>query len=137
MLNIKKIRPMANYMVVTDEVYTAKDFEGKLQSKMDGALKEFQKVVAVGPTVRNINVGDIVCVNPARYAVRQFEENSIKNDIKGMMNKVTRYQFNTIELDHKEYLLITDQDVMYVVEDFEEEEIPTDKLILPKQEIIA
>lgn len=137
MINIKKIRPMANYMVVTNDVYTSKDFEGHLQSKMDGALKEFQKVIAVGPMVRNINVGDIVCVNPARYAVRKYEENSIKNDIKDMMTKVTRYQFNTIELDHKDYLLITDQDVTFVVEDYEEEENPASPLILPKQEIIA
>lgn len=135
MINLKKIRPMANYLLVTFDTYTAKDFEGKLQDKMEGALKEYQKVVAVGPMVRNISVGDLVRVNPSRYAKVKVKENSIKNDIDGMMEKIIRYDFNVFEVDHENYMMITDQDVYFVVEEFEE--VEETNLILPKQTIIA
>ena len=137
MLNVKKIRPMSNYILVTNNTYTAKDFEGTFQTKMDGALKEFQTVIATGPMVRNINVGDVVCINPARYAEVKYKENSIKNDIDGLMTPVVKYHFNMVTIDHKDYILITDQDVFYVVEESEEESAAANNIILPRQEIIA
>ena len=136
-MNVKKVRLRSNYVLVTNDVYTAKDFEGKLQAKMDGALKEFQKVVAVGPVVKDIEVGDIVCINPARYAEVKYKENSIKNDIEGLMTPITRYHFNIVEMNHQNYILLTDQDIFYVVEDFDPEEDIQNNLILPRQEIIA
>ena len=136
-MNVKKVRLRSNYVLVTNNVYTAKDFEGKLQAKMDGALKEFQKVVAVGPVVKDIEVGDIVCINPARYAEVKYKENSIKNDIDGLMTPTVRYHFNMVEMNHQNYILLTDQDIFYVVEDFDPEEEIQNNLILPRQEIIA
>ena len=136
-MNVKKVRLRSNYVLVTNNVYTAKDFEGKLQAKMNGALKEFQKVVAVGPVVKDIEVGDIVCINPARYAKVKYKENSIKNDIDGLMTPTVRYHFNMVEMNHQNYILLTDQDIFYVVEDFDPEEEIQNNLILPRQEIIA
>ena len=136
-MNVKKVRLRGNYVLVTNDVYTAKDFEGKLQAKMDGALKEFQKVIAVGPVVKDIEVGDIVCINPARYAEVKYKENSLKNDIDGLMTPIVRYHFNMVEMNHQNYILLTDQDIFYVVEDFDPEEDIKSNLILPRQEIIA
>ena len=33
-------------------------------AKQQGTLKEYQKVLAIGDSVRNIKVGDLVCINP-------------------------------------------------------------------------
>jgi len=120
MLNIKKIKPMANYLVTTKDVYTDDDFDSGVILKATGALKEYQKVVAIGPMVRTIAVGDIVCINPKRYAKHKHEAGSLKDGVI-CDNPVTSYEFNVIELDHIPHLLLTEQDIDFVVEECEEE----------------
>lgn len=134
MMNLKKIRPLANYLLVTKEVYTEKDFEGSIQEKTSGTVKEYQKVIAVGPMVRSVQVGDLVSINPKRYAVTKYEPNSIKNNIEGMQ-KVVGYNIPEVTMDGQKYMLITDQDLEFVIEEFEESK-PTG-IILPKQTIIT
>ena len=137
MLNIKKIRPMANYLVTTREEYTEETAKkGGIIVKQTGIPKEYQKVVAVGPMVRNISVGDIVCINPRRYAVKKYQEGSLKDGIV-TENPVVKYIFNVIELDHVPHLLLTDQDIDFVIEEFEEEDDSKPKLIVPKNKIIV
>ena len=137
MLNVKKIRPMANYLVTTRDEYTANDTNNGVIIAKVGALKEYQTVVAVGPIVRGINVGDVVCVNPRRYAVRKYQEGSLKNGIISE-NPITHFNFNVIELDHVPHLLLTDQDIDFVVEEFEEEKDETKpKVIVPEKKIIV
>lgn len=135
MINIKKIKPMANYLVATKENYTEKDvIQGGLISKVAGSLKEYQKVIAVGPMVRNVNVGDLVCINPKRYARHKHQAGSLKDGVI-TDNPVVAYEFNVIELDHQPYLLLTDQDIDFVVEEYEEEDPKT--IIVPEQKIIV
>ena len=89
-------------------------------------MKEYQTVVAVGDTVRGINEGDIVCINPTRYAVMKHNDKSMQNGIIGD-NLVMGYKFNTITLDGKEHLMLYDQDIDFVVvesEDVEDEAAP-------------
>ena len=128
---------MANYLVTTKEVYKEnKVINGVLTPTM-GNLKEYQKVVAVGPVVRGINVGDLVSVNPRRYAVMKYKEGSLKDGIISE-NPVKHYNFNVIELDHVQHLLLTDQDIDFVIEEFEEEkDEATPKVIVPKTNIIV
>ena len=133
MINIKRIRPLANYLLVTKEVYSAKDFNGVFQEKVDGSLKEYQRVIAVGPMVRSVQVGDLVSINPKRYAVRKYKSNSIKNDIEEMQ-EVIGYNIPEVTMDHQKYMLITDQDLEFVIEDFEEDK--HSGIMMPKQEII-
>lgn len=121
MINIKKIKPLFSQIVTTarkwavDEVSDAGIID---TSKMAGTLKEFQTVVAVGDFVKNIKEGDLVCINPANYAVRKFKENSLKGDL--MENTVDRYNFNMVDLDGVPHLLLTDRDIMYIIEEYEE-----------------
>lgn len=138
MLNIKKIRPMANYIVTTQDKYSANDFKGKaLTTKIEGSLKEYQKVVAIGPMVRSVNVGDLVCINPKRYAKYKHQPGSLKDGVI-TDNPVVSYNFNVIELDHIPHLLITDQDIDFVIEDYEEEKEQLDsKLIIPDTRIVV
>ena len=67
---IKKIRPMFTSLITTMDTYKVDVMNefGLIESnKTVGNLKEYQKVIAVGPNVKNIEVGDIVCINPKRY----------------------------------------------------------------------
>lgn len=138
MMNITKIRPMANYLVTTKDEYTDEDVsKGGLIVKSKGTLKEYQRVVAIGPMVRNIQVGDLVCINPRRYAVRKYQDGSLKDGVI-KENPVLSYHFNVIELDHIPHLLLTDQDIDFVIEDFKEEEEPQEStIIVPERKIIT
>ena len=128
---------MANYLVTTKEVYKENKVINGVVTPTMGNLKEYQKVVAVGPVVRGINVGDLVSVNPRRYAVMKYKEGSLKDGIISE-NPVKHYNFNVIELDHVQHLLLTDQDIDFVIEEFEEEkDEATPKVIVPKKNIIV
>lgn len=126
---------MANYLVTTKDEYGGEDTtQGGLITKMKGSLKEYQRVVAVGPVVRGIQVGDIVCINPKRYARYKHNPGSLKDGVISD-NPVISYNFNVIELDHVPHLLLTDQDIDFVIEDYEEEK--ESNIIIPEKKIIC
>lgn len=128
---------MANYLVTTKEEYTEDDVKnGGLITKMIGSLKEYQKVVAIGPMVRGIQVGDIVCINPKRYAKYKHQPGSLKDGVI-TDNPIVAYNFNVIELDHIPHLLLTDQDIDFIIEESEEEEVKETPIIVPKKKIIV
>lgn len=138
MLNIIKIRPMANYLVTTKDEYTEDDVKkGGLMIKTVGSLKEYQKVVAVGPMVRGIQVGDLVCINPKRYAQYKHKPGSLKDGVI-TDNPIVSYNFNVIELDHISHLLLTDQDIDFVIEEWNDEKEPEkSNIIIPERKIIV
>lgn len=128
---------MANYLVTTKDEYTDEDIKkGGLIIKTKGTLKEYQKVVAAGPLVRGIQVGDVVCINPKRYAKYKHNPGSLKDGVI-TDNPVISYNFNVIELDHVPHLLITDQDVDFVIEDYEDEVVQESSIIVPERKIIV
>lgn len=137
MLNIKKIKPMANFLVTTKEEYNDEDIKkGEVIVKVKGTLKEYQKVVAIGPMVRGIQVGDIVCINPKRYAKYKHNPGSLKDGVI-TDNPVVAYNFNVIELNHVPHLLLTDQDIDFVIEEWEDEKLPANNIIIPEKKIIV
>ena len=134
MLNIKKVKLTANYILTTKDTYDGEPNGGVIIPK--GTLKEYHRVVEVGPMVRTVQVGYLVSINPKRYAVTKYRENDIKGDIEHMQ-KVVSYNIPEIEINHEEHLLITDQDIEFIIEDYEEEKpsgiiIPEQKIIMPK-----
>lgn len=135
MIKIKKIKPLFTSIVTTMEHYGVDEFKGALidPTKRQGMLKELQKVIAVGSTVRDIEVGDLVKINPARYAVRKYEENSVKKDL--MENKIVGYNIPQIEIDGQTYLMLQNNDIEFVVTEYEEE-VPYSGLITEKKSLI-
>ena len=121
-MKIRKIRPMFTSLVTTMEMYVDSELTmpgGIIDvTKLKKGLKEYQKVLAVGSSVRNINVGDMVCINPSRYEVRKYEENSVKKDL--YENNVVKYNFNVVNIDGKDCLLLDERDIDFVVEEYEE-----------------
>lgn len=120
-MKIKKIKPMFTGIVTTANKYVEDQTSAGLVTdvtKLKSALMEYQTVISVGPNVRDIKEGDIVCVNPSRYANRKFDKNSLKNDL--MENQVVGYNFNVVELDGKECLLLDQSDITFVIEEKED-----------------
>lgn len=123
MLKIKKIKPMFTAIVTTMEKYTEPQYITGSNiidpSKSKLGLKEYQKVIAIGESVREIKVGDVVCINPSRYAQKKYSEGETKEMIQGMQ-VVVDYHFNTIALDNVECLLLDQRDIDFVIEEYEE-----------------
>lgn len=127
MFIIKKIKPMFNSLLVTCNKYP-KDVTLQGTSLVDttkaDTVKEYQTVVAVGPLVRGIEPGDVVFINPRRYAVKKHREGSLKDGVI-TDNPIIGYNFTIIEVDGVQHLYIQDSDVDYVAEGEEFEENPT------------
>lgn len=117
MKELIKIKPMFNTMVVSMDTYTenAKTKDGLISKvKSKNALKEIQTVIAVGESIMGIKEGDQVCINPIRYAVQQHNKGSLKNNVI-TDNPVIGYNFDTLDLNGKPCMIISDRDVKYIV----------------------
>lgn len=124
---IKKVKPMFNGLITTMNKYgnNIKIAGTTLtDASKSGAVKEYQKVIAIGPMVRGIEVGDTVFINPKRYAVMKHQEGSLKDGVI-TDNPVIGYNFDTIDIDGETYLFLQDNDIKFVAEVEEFEEQPT------------
>lgn len=119
MINIKKVKPMFNAIITTMNRYEDDDDSDTLIKNTSGSLKEYQTVVAVGGSVRDIKVGDTVQIDPSRYAQKQHKEDSLKNGIVSD-NPVMSYNFKTVLIDGEQCLLLYDSDISYIIEEYEE-----------------
>lgn len=132
-INVKKIKPLYTSIVTTMDKYEEDEYNGSLidSTKTKGTLKEYQKVVAVGDLVKNIQVGDLVCINPSRYAVKKHKEGSLKDGVV-TDNPVITYNFNVVELNGVPHLLLSDRDIEFIVEDYDETSIivPEEKKLI-------
>ena len=138
MLKIKSIKPMFDSLVTTMNKYEEDGYENGVIVKQAGVLKEYQKVIAVGPAVRNIEVGDMVMINPIRYAKMKHKEGSLKNGVI-TDNPVIGYEFKTVTINDEECLYLQSQDIMYSFEGEEVEDKKDNKvsLIMPNNKILC
>ena len=139
MLKIKKINPMFTSIVTTGEKFKEDmyDEHGVIEASA-GDLKAYQKVIAVGPSVRGIEPGDTVMVNFMNYAVRKYKAGSMKENMEEYDNSIEGFKFNWITLDvdgkPQECLLLSDRDVLF---SFEGEEVQGKKPKTAKAKIIV
>ena len=124
MINIKKVKPMFNAVITTMNRYEDDDDSDTLIKNTSGSLKEYQTVIAVGGSVRDIKVGDVVQIDPSRYAQKQHKEDSLKNGIVSD-NPVMSYNFKTVLIDGEQCLLLYDSDISYIIEEYEEVNEPS------------
>ena len=105
-----------------------------IDSSKSNAVKEYQTVVAVGPMVRGIEVGDIVFINPNRYAVMKHKAGSLQDGVI-KDNPVIGYNFDIVEIDGVNHLYLQDSDIKFVAEIEEFNENPL--IYTEKPEIIV
>jgi hypothetical protein len=119
-LKIKKIKPMFNRVLTTCDLYTEDLMtDGIIDStKVEGAIKEYQTVIACGPMVKCVKPGDIVVVNPTRYQVMKHKEGTLNDGIIGD-NAVLSYNFPIMIVDDAPCLYIYDSDIDFVIKEFE------------------
>ena len=130
MKKLIKVKPMFNRIITTMNTYTEDQYIGGIidTNKAKGSLKEYQTVVAVGTTIRDIKVGDVVCIDPTRYMITKHNEGSLKGGIISD-NMTVGYKFNTIELNGESCLMLYDQDITFIIE--ESEEVKDSTIVAP------
>lgn len=132
MLHITKIKPMFTNLLVTKEVFDKDMCDGGVIVANKGDMKLYQTVLAVGPAIRDIKVGDKVMLRLDDYAVKKYSKNSLQNDMDNNPIITWNLPFETIEDDKGnsiECLYIKDRDVKFVFEGEERD----DTLILPEK----
>lgn len=135
-LNLKKIRPMFNALVTTFDVYEDEENTNVIinSNEAAGQPKPYQTVVAVGNAVHDIKVGDVVAIDFTKYARTKHKEGSLKDGVI-QDNPVVSYEFNSIVIDDKEHLFLHTNDILFVIEDFEE--VEDSQLITTKKEVVS
>lgn len=133
MLNIKDIRPVYTRLLTTAERYQEDQTNGVLldANKLEGRYKEYQKVVRIGSSVREVSIGDTVLIDPSRYMKRKFSDNSLREDF--VDNPIVEINIPTVTMDGVDYFMIEERDIAYVIQDYEE--LPDPKpnpIIMPK-----
>lgn len=139
MLKIKKLKPMFNHLITTMEKYEEDVITGGLidTNKQKGSVKEYQKVVAVGSLIKEIKVGDMVLINPKNYRILKHEKGSLKDGVV-TDNPVVGYNIPTVEINGECFMHLNDNDIEYVIEDYEEIEDPKPSTIItPPTDIIV
>lgn len=137
MLNIRDIRPVYTRIITTADRYTESQRTGVLldANKLEGRYKEYQTVVKVGSAVREVKEGEVVLIDPSRYMKRKYSDNSLREDF--VDNPIVEIDIPTVTMDGKDYFMIEERDIAYVIVDSEEvpDPIPS-TLIMPKQKKI-
>jgi hypothetical protein len=87
-------------------------------TKVEGAIKEYQTVIACGPTVKCVKPGDVVVINPTRYQVMKHKEGTLNDGVIGD-NAVLSYNFPIMIVDDAPCLYIYDSDIDFVIKEFE------------------
>ncbi len=121
MIKIQKIKPLFTNILTTMNVYKDEDAEEIIleETKQEGQIKEYQTVKAIGSMVRDIKVGDVILINPSRFAVKKHQEGSLKDGII-TDNPIVQYNFPIIEIGGENCLMIQNTDVDFVIEEYTE-----------------
>lgn len=120
MFKVKKVRPLFTGVITEAKTYSedAQTEAGLYVGSRTGELNRFQRVYAVGPMVTGIQEGDIVCVNFKRYLVPVHLPGKLENNIQKDKMQAS-YEIPVIDIDGVKYLFLQNNDVEYVVEDYE------------------
>jgi hypothetical protein len=123
MLKIIKCKPMLNHIITTANVYEESQINGGViddEGKLEGKFKEYQTVIAVGPHVRDVQVGDLVIINPSAYCKPRHKTKA--DSIKGLMGEdevEMIVEFPIIDINGEPHLFLFDRDIDLIIEEKE------------------
>lgn len=134
MIKVKKIKPMFDSIVTTAEQYESDEIVNGVSLPLKGTVKEIQKVLFVGPAVKDVKEGDLVKLDLTRYnkmvheqVQKSREERFCEKDTTDKATIVC--DVPTDEIDGQTVFLLTERDIRYVLLEHEEAKSPDIKLI--------
>lgn len=114
---------MLNHIITTANVYEESQINGGViddEGKLEGKFKEYQTVVSIGPHVRDVQVGDLVIINPSAYCKPRHKTKA--DSIKGLMGEdevEMIVEFPIIDINGEPHLFLFDRDIDLVIEEKE------------------
>lgn len=111
MLKVKSIRPLMTMVVTTANKVKSKILKGT------GEYDTVQKVLYIGDTVRGIEVGDLVSINPIRYANFYQDPNSVKAN-----GSIKSFDIPTITINGEKLFKLQQADIEYVITEYEDKD---------------
>jgi len=134
-LHIKKIKPLNNDIITTADRYQSDVKENGIIVANKGDLKLYQTVIAVGPVIRNIEVGDTVMLDLMQYAIMKYKPNELKGDM--YTNEIVGWRLPLIDVydeedKSKEVLRLNERNIQFVFDGVEVNE----SIIIPDKPII-
>lgn len=132
---------MFNQVITTRNLYNEQVTPDGIILGKQASIKEYQTVIAVGPSVHGISPGDIVFINPLRYMVVNHKNGKLDKE-RNIQEDNMHAQFNIPTLDlydqpdgsSRKVLIIGDNDVQIVAEGEEFETAPV--IAKPDNDII-
>ena len=121
MLKLKKITPTFNHILVTNNLRDHDEYDDGILVRPAGSTKEWQTVVAVGPAVKNCKEGDVIMIDPVRYAIKKHQEGSLKDGVVAD-NPDIAYAVPHILIGGKDYMYLFDTDIQFILDEYEETE---------------
>lgn len=107
---------MTRHIVTTMDKYELDDNKVIIDIKeVEGIVKEIQKVIAVGPHVRDIQPGDYVKINPKNYIK---VKHNLRDDLNNENEMEVKINFPVVDLEDGRYLFLWEDDVDFVIEEF-------------------
>lgn len=135
MYKIKNLKPLYTGILTTANKYSQDDSSGLIldTKKLAGSIKEYQTVVAVGSSVREIKVGDTVLINFQNYLVKdkarpENDDGSIRTEF---VQQTYHLELPVMEVDDKEVLTLQEKDIAFIA-DIEEIKNTSSVIIKPK-----
>ena len=133
-LHIKNIKPLFTSVVTTGDKFEEDVVVAGIiqQDQKKGDLKLYQKVIAIGSAVRDIQVGDMVMINPIAYVHKKYSKESVQNDMDNnptLSIDIPKVIVEDEKGNSQECLLLTDRDIRFVFEGEEKD----DSLIIPEK----
>lgn len=135
MLNLKKITPVFNHILTTKDLYESDVYDNGMIVKTKGTVKEYQKVVAVGPTVKTCKPGDVVMINPIRYGKTKHQEGSLKDGVVSD-NPTVAFDIPIVVIDGVDYMMLYDTDIHFIIDEYEEVEDKPSLYVAPDPVIL-
>lgn len=137
----KAISALFNYVITTADKYESSSSGLELDfNKISGAMMPHQTVISVGPTVKGIAVGDIVKINPRRYYYVEQRSLGVNADNVEEHEAMLKAKWPTINVNGRTLLKIGDNDIDYVVTDYDDLDSPIvdtrPSVIMPQSNII-
>ena len=129
-IRVLKAKPNFTGIITTCDLYEdVSKKDGIIDTdKPQGSIKEYQTVVAVGSSCRNVKEGDIVFINPDRFMVKKYRDGSLKDGVI-KENEVIGYNFDIIDIAGKPHMLLNENDIKFVAEEYEFYETEENELI--------
>ena len=96
----------------------------------------YQKVIAVGDSCREVKEGDLVCIDLSSYAQWKYKKSSIKSDMDELHNEIVGYNVPQVRIDNQDYMYLDIRDIKYIVKEYDDKENEEQAIITPNKSII-